>query len=54
VTELGQAIQNAEAILQTALSSNRTAIITTECQRLFSELIQKMRFIKERYFKKRL
>lgn len=52
VGELGTAIQNAETILHTALSADRTATITTECQRLFGLLVEKMRFIKDRYFKK--
>ena len=52
ITEQGQAIQEADAILQTALSGDRTATITTECQRIFGGLIQKMRFIKDRYLKK--
>jgi hypothetical protein len=51
VTELQSAITEAEAILQTALSAERTAAITTECQRLFGILVEKMRFIKDRYFK---
>ena len=51
LTELQTAITDAETILQTALSSNRTAVITTECQRLFGVLLEKMRFIKDRYFK---
>jgi hypothetical protein len=52
MTELGAAIDNAGEILQTALSGDRTPIITTECQRLFGVLVEKMRFIKDRYFKK--
>jgi hypothetical protein len=51
LTELATCITNAEAILQIALSSDRTQVITMECQRLFNELVQKMRFIKDRYFK---
>jgi hypothetical protein len=49
--ELQTAITDAENILQLALSSDRTATITTECQRLFGVLVEKMRFIKDRYFK---
>ena len=52
MAELGQAVQSAEAILQTALSGDRTPTITTECQRLFGELTHSMRFIKDRHFKK--
>ncbi|MDR2418292.1 MAG: hypothetical protein LBD79_04490 [Treponema sp.] len=52
MSEFGTAIQNAEAILQIALSGDRTSTITTECQRLFGALVEKMRFIKDRYFKK--
>jgi hypothetical protein len=50
-TELKKAITDAETILQIALSSDRTAVITTECQRLFGVLLETMRFIKGRYFK---
>jgi hypothetical protein len=49
--ELTACVSNAAAILQTALSGDRTHTITTECQRLFGELVAKMRFIKDRYFK---
>jgi hypothetical protein len=51
MTDLQTATSNAEIVLQTALSSDRTPAITTECQRLFGELVAKMRFIKDRYFK---
>jgi hypothetical protein len=49
--ELQTCITEAGNILQTALSSDRTATITTECQRLFGVLVEKMRFIKDRYYK---
>ena len=49
--ELQTSITDCEAILQTALSADRTAAITTECQRLFGVLVEKMRFIKDRYYK---
>jgi hypothetical protein len=51
VTELTAAIADADSILQTALSADRSPAITTECQRLFGILVEKMRFIKDRYFK---
>jgi hypothetical protein len=51
VTELSAAFDKAQAILQTALSADRTPAVTTECQRIFSDLIQKMRYIKDRYLK---
>jgi hypothetical protein len=50
-SELQMAITEAETILQTALSADRTTAITAECQRLFGVLIEKMRFIKDRYYK---
>jgi hypothetical protein len=49
--DLQTATGNAETVFQTAQSSDRTPAITTECQRLFGELVAKMRFIKDRYFK---
>jgi hypothetical protein len=52
MSELGTESAAAESILDIALSSDRTPTITTECQRLFTELAKKMRFIKDRYFKK--
>jgi hypothetical protein len=52
MTAFGTAVQDADGILQTALSGDRTPTITTECQRLFSVLSEQMRFIKDRYFKK--
>lgn len=45
-------LAEAEKILQTAMSADRSPTITTECQRIFSDLVAKMRFIKDRYFKK--
>jgi hypothetical protein len=51
MTDLQTAANDAEIVLQTAQSSDRTPAITTECQRLFGELVAKMRFIKDRYFK---
>ncbi|MDR1866936.1 MAG: hypothetical protein LBQ77_01550 [Treponema sp.] len=51
ITELTTLTGLAETILQAALSNKRTTIITAECQRIFGELVQKMRFIKDRYFK---
>jgi hypothetical protein len=51
ITELTTLIGLAESILQAALSNERTPIITAECQRIFGELVQKMRYIKDRYFK---
>jgi hypothetical protein len=49
--ELQTAITDADTILQTALSADRTPAITTECQRLFGVLVEKLRFIKDRHFK---
>jgi hypothetical protein len=49
--ELQTSITESEQILQTALSADRTPAITTECQRLFGVLVEKLRFIKDRYFK---
>jgi hypothetical protein len=49
--ELTASIAESESILQTALSADRTAAITAECQRIFSILAEKMRFMKNRYFK---
>ena len=51
MTDLQTATGNAETILQAAQSSDRTPAITTECQRIFGELVAKTRFIKNRYFK---
>ncbi|MDR2447327.1 MAG: hypothetical protein LBD58_08605 [Treponema sp.] len=49
--ELQASITESEQILQTALSADRTPAITTECQRVFGVLVEKLRFIKDRYFK---
>jgi hypothetical protein len=49
---LTSATAEGDQILQAARSADRTPIITTECQRLFGKMTEKMRFIKDRYFKK--
>jgi hypothetical protein len=51
LADLAAAYTEAQLILQTALSADRTPTITTECQRIFGILAEKMRFIKDRYFK---
>ena len=51
VQDLTTAISNAEAIYQTANSADRTHTVTTECNRLFGELVKIMRFTKDRFFK---
>jgi hypothetical protein len=51
ITELSTLTSAADTILQAALSNERTPIITAECQRIFGELVAKMRYIKDRYFK---
>lgn len=50
--EFGTVLGAADQVLQVAVSSDRTPAITAECQRVFGELVAKMRFIKDRYFKK--
>jgi hypothetical protein len=52
VQELQAATGEAEIALQNAQSSDRTPTITAECQRVFGVLVEKMRFVKDRYFKK--
>jgi hypothetical protein len=52
MTALAAAALDADTILRTAGSGDRSPIITTECQRLFGILVEQMRFIKDRYFKK--
>ncbi|MDR0375702.1 MAG: hypothetical protein LBH85_08265, partial [Treponema sp.] len=49
--ELQIVFTDAENILQLTLSSDRSAMINTECQRFFGTLVEKTRFIKDRYFK---
>jgi hypothetical protein len=49
---LGAATDDAGEILETVLSGDRSSITTTECRRIFGVLVEKMRFIKDRYFKK--
>jgi hypothetical protein len=49
--DLQASITESEQILQTSLSADRTPAIITECQRLFGVLVEKLRFIKDRYFK---
>ncbi|MDR2477361.1 MAG: hypothetical protein LBD18_06220 [Treponema sp.] len=50
ITELDALIAAADAVLQTAKSSERTQIITAQCREAFGALIFKMRYIKRRYF----
>jgi hypothetical protein len=51
VQELQAAANEAEIALQNAQSSDRTPTLTAECQRIFGVLVEKMRFVKDRYFK---
>jgi hypothetical protein len=51
VTELADCISNAQSVFTIAQSADRTPAVTAECQRLFGILIEKMRYIKDRYFK---
>ncbi|MDR1399685.1 MAG: hypothetical protein LBJ41_07175 [Treponema sp.] len=51
-TELGDLFTTAETCLQKAQDeSERTHVITVECQEAFKVLIAKMRFFRDRYFK---
>ncbi|MDR3198778.1 MAG: hypothetical protein LBU34_13000 [Planctomycetaceae bacterium] len=50
VEVLGSLTENAESLLTTAMSSERTKIVTAECRVAFEALVAKMRFLKSRYF----
>jgi hypothetical protein len=50
VTELTTLTTAADTALTQAMSSNRTPVITAECKTAFEALVEKMRFIKSRYF----
>jgi hypothetical protein len=51
-TELKALFEKAEALLQKAMDiSERTHVITIECQAAFVALKEKMRFFRDRYFK---
>jgi hypothetical protein len=50
VSALRTLTESAEELLETAMSSERTEIITAECKLAFGELTAKMRFIKNHYF----
>ena len=49
-SDLAGFYQDAEDMLNEALSSARTAVITARCKEYFDKLIAKMRDIKKRYF----
>jgi hypothetical protein len=51
-TELSSLFENAEALLQKATDqTERTPVITVDCQAAFAALNAKMRFFRDRYFK---
>jgi hypothetical protein len=50
ITDLTALVATAEAKLNLAKSSERTTVITAECREAFDALIEKMRFIKRRWF----
>jgi hypothetical protein len=50
VTAFGDRIREAQNILASAMSAERTAVITAQCKAYFDALTTKMRFLKERYF----
>jgi hypothetical protein len=50
VTELGALTTAADAALTAALTEERTTFITAKCKAAFDALVEKMRFIKSRYF----
>ncbi|GHU23792.1 hypothetical protein FACS1894172_16950 [Spirochaetia bacterium] len=50
VSELTTISITAQTILTTALSSEQTSVITSQCKVAFTALTEKMRFIKRRYF----
>jgi hypothetical protein len=50
VSALRTLMESAEELLEEAMSSERTEVITSECRRAFLELTEKMRSIKNHYF----
>jgi hypothetical protein len=50
VSALRTLMESAEELLETATSSDRTEVITAECNAAFKELTDKMRFLKSHYF----
>ncbi|GHU21350.1 hypothetical protein FACS1894172_19050 [Spirochaetia bacterium] len=50
VTELTALVGTAAEILFRSHSSERTALVTAQCKVTFAKLVEKMRFIKRRYF----
>jgi hypothetical protein len=50
ITELGTLTEGADTILFQAKSSMRSKIITAQCREAFEAMIEKMRFIKARWF----
>ena len=50
IAELDALIAAADAVLQTAKSSERTQVITAQCREAFGALVFKMRYIKKRWF----
>jgi hypothetical protein len=50
VTELTALTVAADTALTQAMSSSRTPVITAQCKAAFEALVEKMRFIKSRYF----
>jgi hypothetical protein len=50
ITEFSALIDTAGVKLDAAKSGERTAVITAECREAFGALIEKMRFIKSRWF----
>jgi hypothetical protein len=50
VTTLGTLAGEAGSALDAAQSSERTAVVTANCKAAFEALVEKMRFIKSRYF----
>lgn len=50
ITELNSCITVADAALLRATSSERSPVITAQCREAFDALVEKMRYIKSRYF----
>ena len=50
IAELNTLIAAADAALLRAKSSDRSPVITAQCREAFGELVEKMRYIKARYF----
>jgi hypothetical protein len=50
ITALNTLIGEADTALTAAMSAERTPVITAQCKAAFDALIEKMRFIKSRYF----